>query len=99
MQVARLHLVEKVGAGAYGIVYRGYLRTGEIVGVKKISKLKRTPEALRRFQVEIVAAHSLHHEHIVKVYQVIETTEDISIVMEYADGKSTSLEHNNNNRK
>lgn len=41
---------------------------------------------MARIQREIRFLKLLHHPHIVKVYDVIETTECIYIVMEYAKG-------------
>ena len=41
---------------------------------------------MNRLQREIKFLKLLYHPHIIKVYDVIETTEQIYIIMEYANG-------------
>lgn len=86
-----VHLVEKIGSGAFGTVYRGHsLRNGATVAVKTISKLKSTHVQQDRFKREVSACKSLRHRHIIKVHEVHETEEEIKIVMDYAEGTERS---------
>jgi serine/threonine protein kinase len=57
------------------------------VAIKVIEKAQiKSPKQIARLQREIRFLKLLHHPHIVKVLDVIETNEFIYIIMEYAVG-------------
>jgi serine/threonine protein kinase len=57
------------------------------VAIKIIEKNKvKSAKQVARLQREIRFLKLLHHPHIVQVYEVIETTHFIYIIMEYATG-------------
>lgn len=57
------------------------------MAVKVIEKSQvKSPKQIARLQREIRFLKLLNHPHIIRLYDVIETTENIFIVMEYATG-------------
>ncbi|KAJ3403002.1 MAP/microtubule affinity-regulating kinase 3 [Chytriomyces hyalinus] len=86
--VSQYRLEKTIGQGTYGKVKLGvHIRTKERVAVKVIEKaqIKSTKQVIR-LQREIRFLKLLHHPHIVKVHEVIETDDFIYIIMEYAVG-------------
>ncbi|KAJ3039031.1 hypothetical protein HK097_002960 [Rhizophlyctis rosea] len=77
-----------IGQGTYGKVRLGInTHTNEKVAIKVIEKSQiQSSKQVARLQREIRFLKLLHHPHIVKVYEVIETTDFIYIIMEYAAG-------------
>lgn len=86
--VGAYQLDKTIGKGTYGKVRLGiHNSTGEKVAIKIIEKAHiQSPKQVARLQREIRFLKLLHHPHIVKVYEVIETNEFIYIIMECAVG-------------
>jgi 5'-AMP-activated protein kinase catalytic alpha subunit len=83
------YMIEKrIGQGTYGEVRLATNRiTNQKVAIKTIEKQSiRTERQRKRLQREVRILRLLHHPHIVKVFDVIETSLAIYIVMEYVDG-------------
>ncbi|KAK0148329.1 Maternal embryonic leucine zipper kinase [Merluccius polli] len=77
---------ETIGAGGFAKVKLGrHLLTGEKVAIKIMDK-KELGEDLPRVKVEIEAMKNLSHQHVCRLYHVIETTSKIFIVLEYCPG-------------
>lgn len=81
-------LGQKLGSGTFGIVRLAtHIITGEKVAVKILDKHKILREAdKRRLEREIKILKILRHNNIVHLYNVIQTTSTIYLVMEYVDG-------------
>lgn len=77
-----------LGEGRYGKVKMGHhIRTGKKVAVKILTKSNiKSDEDLLRIQRETKILTSLHHENIIRVYDVYETPTQIFIIMEFAEG-------------
>ena len=88
LNIGKYILEKTIGQGSYGKVRLGINReTKEKVAVKVIEKKRlKSQKQVNRLQREIRFLKLLHHPHIIEVYDVIETPEDIYIVMEYANG-------------
>src|SRR6187399_1998114 len=86
--VTHYRLIEKIGEGGMGIVYRAEdTRLGRQVAVKFLSsKLLQDPGAVDRFQREARAASSLSHPNICAVYDVGQHGQLPFLVMELLDG-------------
>jgi serine/threonine protein kinase len=87
----KYQILQKLGAGAMGIVYLGYdPAIQRRVAVKTIRKEGLPPElvagATERFRREAMAAGRLNHPGIVAVYDYGEDQDIAYIVMEYAPG-------------
>src|SRR5918995_5551204 len=88
--VSRYHVVELLGAGGMGVVYKAKdTRLGRTVALKFISNaFQSDPAALRQFEREAQTASSLNHPHICTVYQVDEFDGRPFIAMELLRGET-----------
>jgi DNA helicase-2/ATP-dependent DNA helicase PcrA len=88
--VAHYRIMEPLGAGGMGAVYKAYDKKLQRVVALKLLK----PEFLsqqdrrRRFQLEAVAASALNHPHILTVYEVGEHEGKPYIAMEFVEGET-----------
>ncbi|XP_047431640.1 maternal embryonic leucine zipper kinase [Mugil cephalus] len=77
---------ETIGSGGFAKVKLGqHILTGEKVAIKIMNK-KDLADDLPRVKVEIEAMKNLSHQHVCRLYQVIETSTQIFMVLEYCPG-------------
>uniref|UniRef100_A0A674PLP5 Maternal embryonic leucine zipper kinase n=1 Tax=Takifugu rubripes TaxID=31033 RepID=A0A674PLP5_TAKRU len=77
---------ETIGSGGFAKVKLGrHILTGEKVAIKIMNK-KDLGDDLPRVKVEIEAMKNLSHQHICRLYHVIETSTQIFMVIEYCTG-------------
>ncbi|XP_053188032.1 maternal embryonic leucine zipper kinase [Scomber japonicus] len=77
---------DTIGSGGFAKVKLGrHILTGEKVAIKIMNK-KDLGDDLPRVKVEIEAMKNLSHQHICRLYQVIETTTQIFMILEYCPG-------------
>ena len=88
--VTHYRLLEKIGEGGMGVVYRAEdTRLGRQVAVKFLStRLSQDPVAVERFQREARAASSLNHPNICALYDVGQHDDLPFLVMEMLDGNT-----------
>jgi len=88
--ISRYRVIEEVGRGGMGIVYKAEdPRLERHVAVKILPpKLLRKKEALRRFMREAKVAAKLDHPNIIPVYDVGEDNGIYYMVMEYLEGET-----------
>lgn len=88
--IAHYRIIEPLGAGGMGAVYKAHdEKLGRVVALKML-----TPEAVaqadrrRRFLQEARAASALNHPHILTVYEIGEAEGQPFMVMEYVEGET-----------
>jgi serine/threonine protein kinase/serine/threonine protein phosphatase PrpC len=90
--VGAYRIVEFIGAGGMGEVYRGvHASLGRVVAVKVLTGSaweQRAPAAMERFRNEARIHSTLLHPHIATLYEFFEVSGRPCIVMELVDGST-----------
>jgi len=88
-QVGEYRLVDFLGAGGMGEVYRAvHLKIGRVVAVKVLTQSQKHPSLVERFINEARIQASLHHPNIAALYDFQEVNGNPCILMEYIDGQN-----------
>ena len=88
-QVDNFALVEVIGTGQYGKVFRGkHIHTGENFAVKCIGleKYRKIPKLDQFTQNEIQVLGKLIHPNIVRFYETLKTTNNLYMIYEFCNG-------------
>lgn len=88
--INRYVLLEKIGQGAMGQVYRAQdMRLGSIVAIKFLAQTLKSPEMCDRFALEAKACAQLNSNFIVNVTDYGVDEQDVPFyVMEYLEGQN-----------
>ena len=83
-------LLEEIGRGGMGVVYRARQRSlDRVVAIKMIAfGPGSSPDFIKRFRAEAVSAASLHHPNIVAIHEVGIQEGRHFFVMDYVEGQS-----------
>jgi serine/threonine-protein kinase len=84
----RYRVVEVIGRGGMGVVYRvEHLRMGKVAAMKVLHRdLAGDPEVVSRFEREAAAVSKLHHPHTVQVFDFGTANGALYLIMEYVRG-------------
>jgi len=96
--IAHYRIVEPIGAGGMGAVYKAYdNKLQRIVALKLLpSEYVEQQDRRRRFFQEARAASALNHPHILTIYEVGEDDGKPYIAMEYVEGETLRHKIKNN---
>ena len=86
--IAHYRIIEPIGAGGMGAVYKAYdNKLQRVVAIKLLpSEYVSQEDRRRRFFQEARAASALNHPHILTIYEVGEDDGRPYIAMEYVEG-------------
>jgi len=88
--VSRYEVLDLIGAGGMGDVYRARDRElDEMVALKVVrDDLLAVPDALERFRLEVKLARRVTHRNVARAYELVVTPEVTFCTMELIDGMS-----------
>ncbi|MCL5773823.1 MAG: protein kinase, partial [Firmicutes bacterium] len=85
----RYEVLEKLGIGGMGVVYKGKdTLLDRLVAIKMIPPHIQDEDIVRRFITEAHALARLNHPYIVRYYEMGEEDGQYYLIMEYVDGKN-----------
>jgi len=87
-KLSHYEVIEVLGAGGMGVVYRAHdTKLGRDVAIKVLpADRPRSPRARLRFKREAMAASALNHPNIITIHEISSEGETEFIVMEYVRG-------------
>mmetsp|Transcript_8538 Transcript_8538/g.12642 ORF Transcript_8538/g.12642 Transcript_8538/m.12642 type:complete len:485 (-) Transcript_8538:37-1491(-) len=91
-KVGNYQLESRIGEGNYGTVYLGtHIQTGEPFAIKAVAMRSLNNKLLKQMEAEIKVLKASEHPNIIKLQEVLKTTNNVYLVMEYCKGGD--LEH------
>lgn len=88
MGVENYHVIELVGEGSFGKVYKGRRKfTGQTVAMKFILKHGKSEKDIHNLRQEIEILRKLEHENIIGMLDSFESPQEFCVVTEFAQGE------------
>src|SRR5260370_37694631 len=87
--IGNYKILEKIGEGGMGAVYKGVdLMLEREVAIKALRpELARQPDIVERFRAEAVTLAKLNHPNIATLYSFLRQGDDFFMVMEFVRGE------------
>ena len=87
-QIPGYEILQEIGRGGMGIVYKAkQQKVGRFVAIKIIKSGAWGNRSLaERIRHEAKALGMLNHEHVIKVFDVVESNAGVCLILEYVDG-------------
>ncbi|GLJ51903.1 hypothetical protein SUGI_1102590 [Cryptomeria japonica] len=77
----------KLGEGGFGQVFKGTLKNGNVVAIKKLT-LGRSPSAISEFESEVKLISNVHHRNLVRLLGCCRQGQERLLVYEYMPNSS-----------
>jgi serine/threonine-protein kinase len=89
-QVGNFRIIEKLGEGGMGVVYKGMdVDLDRVVAIKMLSPdLSRNPDIVERFRTEARAQANLNHVNLATLYAFLVHDGNAFIAMEFVEGEN-----------
>ncbi|KAL4192557.1 hypothetical protein AMTRI_Chr06g172560 [Amborella trichopoda] len=88
MGIENYHVIELVGEGSFGKVYKGRRKyTGQTVAMKFILKHGKSEKDIHNLRQEIEILRKLKHENIIEMLDAFESPQEFCVVTEFAQGE------------
>lgn len=88
MGVENYHVIELVGEGSFGKVYKGRRKyTGQTVAMKFILKHGKSEKDIHNLRQEIEILRKLKHANIIEMLDSFESPQEFCVVTEFAQGE------------
>ncbi|KAJ4850846.1 hypothetical protein Tsubulata_027890 [Turnera subulata] len=88
MGVEDYHVIEMVGEGSFGKVYKGRRKyTGQTVAMKFIMKHGKSDKDIHNLRQEIEILRKLKHQNIIEMLDSFESPQEFCVVTEFAQGE------------
>jgi serine/threonine protein kinase len=91
-QIGQYRLIEKLGQGGMGAVYKGFhTKLKRTIAIKLLPEYRqRSPQAVMRFHREMEAVGRVDHPNIVRAHDAGEADGQFFLVMEFVEGVTLS---------
>ena len=87
--IGRFQLLQRVGSGSFGVVWKAWdTQLGRDVALKIPIRGRQSPAELNKIYREARAVARLEHEHIVRIYDVCTHDQTPILVCQFIDGES-----------
>ncbi|XP_030533063.1 serine/threonine-protein kinase TIO isoform X1 [Rhodamnia argentea] len=88
MGIEDYHVIELVGEGSFGKVYKGRKKyTSQTVAMKFIMKHGKSEKDIHNLRQEIEILRKLKHENIIEMLDAFESPQEFCVVTEFAQGE------------
>ncbi|CAN1336005.1 Serine/threonine-protein kinase TIO [Linum perenne] len=88
MGLESYHVIELVGEGSFGKVYKGRRKcTGQTVAMKFIMKQGKSEKDVHNLRQEIEILRKLKHENVIEMLDSFESPQEFCVVTEFAQGE------------